>query len=239
MVADEERDEHRQPGDGDVVVDLADRPGEGPAVGEVHEAAVDGVEQAHARRRTGSAATRSRRTAARSPPPCPTSTSSATSVAVSKPSPKSNPIGYIFQGVSIRRASGPKNRFISPRLLSCASSSASSYLPLTHLPEDLDDPDQDDDVQRGDQVQEEARDRRADDVGDVVQPGAAVLHLVVQRADAEVQQHRHARTRSWSGRGRRRTRRYSGRLPSLTSLRVVLSIAAMWSASNACRMPRV
>ena len=31
----------------------------------------------------------------------------------------------------------------------------------------------------------------------------------------------------------------SGRLPSLTSLRVVLSIAAMWSASNACRMPSV
>ena len=31
----------------------------------------------------------------------------------------------------------------------------------------------------------------------------------------------------------------SGRLPSPTSLRVVLSIAAMWSASNACRMPRV
>ena len=31
----------------------------------------------------------------------------------------------------------------------------------------------------------------------------------------------------------------SGRFPSLTSLRVVLSIAAMWSASNACRMPSV
>jgi hypothetical protein len=31
----------------------------------------------------------------------------------------------------------------------------------------------------------------------------------------------------------------SGRLPSFTSLRVVLSIAAMWSASTACRMPRV
>ena len=30
-----------------------------------------------------------------------------------------------------------------------------------------------------------------------------------------------------------------GRLPSLTSLRVVLSMAAMWSASNACRMPSV
>ena len=31
----------------------------------------------------------------------------------------------------------------------------------------------------------------------------------------------------------------SGRLPSLMSLRVVLSIAAMWSASNAWRMPSV
>ena len=31
----------------------------------------------------------------------------------------------------------------------------------------------------------------------------------------------------------------SGRLPSLTSLRVVLSMAEMWSASKACRMPRV
>jgi hypothetical protein len=31
----------------------------------------------------------------------------------------------------------------------------------------------------------------------------------------------------------------SGRLPSDISLRVVLSIAAMWSASKACRMPRV
>jgi hypothetical protein len=30
-----------------------------------------------------------------------------------------------------------------------------------------------------------------------------------------------------------------GRWPSAISLRVVLSMAAMWSASNACRMPRV
>ena len=30
-----------------------------------------------------------------------------------------------------------------------------------------------------------------------------------------------------------------GRWPSLISLRVALSMAAMWSASNACRMPRV
>ncbi len=31
----------------------------------------------------------------------------------------------------------------------------------------------------------------------------------------------------------------SGRFRSFTSLRVVLSMAAMWSASNAWRMPRV
>ena len=31
----------------------------------------------------------------------------------------------------------------------------------------------------------------------------------------------------------------TGRLPSASSLRVVLSIAAMWSASNACRIPSV
>ena len=31
----------------------------------------------------------------------------------------------------------------------------------------------------------------------------------------------------------------SGRCPSAISLRVVLSMAAMWSASKACRMPRV
>ena len=31
----------------------------------------------------------------------------------------------------------------------------------------------------------------------------------------------------------------TGRLPSAISLRVVLSIAAMWSASKACRMPSV
>ena len=31
----------------------------------------------------------------------------------------------------------------------------------------------------------------------------------------------------------------TGRLPSAISLRVVLSIAAMWSASKACRIPRV
>ena len=47
--ADDQRDRHRQPGDRDVVVHLAHRLGERPAVGEIHERAVDGVQQAHAR----------------------------------------------------------------------------------------------------------------------------------------------------------------------------------------------
>ena len=39
------------------------------------------------------------------------------------------PSGYIFQLVSMERASGPKNRMSSPRLFSCFSSSSSSYKP--------------------------------------------------------------------------------------------------------------
>ena len=46
--ADDERDRHRERGDGEVVIDLAHGLGEGPAVGEVHERAVDRVEQRHA-----------------------------------------------------------------------------------------------------------------------------------------------------------------------------------------------
>ena len=54
--ADDQRDGDRQPGDGDVVVDLAHRLGERPAVGEVHEAAVDASRAGSCRPRTGPAA---------------------------------------------------------------------------------------------------------------------------------------------------------------------------------------
>ena len=63
--ADDQGDGDGQAGDGEVVVDLADRLGERPAVGEVHERAVDGVQQAHARRRTAPAGTGSRTRAGR------------------------------------------------------------------------------------------------------------------------------------------------------------------------------
>ena len=44
-------------------------------------------------------------------------------------------------------------------------------------------------------------------------------------------------TEEWPSENQKPTLR--GRLPSAISLRVVLSIAEMWSASKACRMPRV
>ena len=50
----------------------------------------------------------------------------ATSVAVSNPSPKSIPIGYMCHGLAMVFVKRPKKRFISPRELSWCSSSSSS-----------------------------------------------------------------------------------------------------------------
>ena len=59
-----------------------------------------------------------------------------------------------------------------PRLLSCAFEFLVVEPAPLHLPVDLGDPDQDDQVEDGDQVEEAAGDRRADDVGRLVQAGA-------------------------------------------------------------------
>ena len=89
--ADQQRDRDRQPGDRDVVEDLAHRLGERPAVGEVHERAVERVEQRHAgREQDRQAQDRVERQPAAAAP-APASTSSATSVAVSNPSPNRQP----------------------------------------------------------------------------------------------------------------------------------------------------
>ena len=55
--------------------------------------------------------------------------SKAISVAVSNPSPKRRPSGYICQGFLIAFVARPRIRFIRPRLLSWSSSSASSNSP--------------------------------------------------------------------------------------------------------------
>ena len=79
--------------------------------------------------------------------------------------------------------------------------------------------------------------RGADDAGDVVQPGVAVLDLLVERRGCRSSAASPGRTRREEWPREKKNPTDSGRLPSLTSLRVVLSMAAMWSASNACRMP--
>ena len=61
--------------------------------------------------------------------PEPAIVSRMTSVAVSKPSPKRKPTGYIWPGRLTDRVSRPRKRFISPRDSSCRSSSRSSYVP--------------------------------------------------------------------------------------------------------------
>ncbi len=57
------------------------------------------------------------------------------------------------------------------------------------------------------------------------------------RTPKESSRQRAKTTEEWPSENQKPTE--SGRLPSAMSLRVVLSIAAMWSASKACRMPSV
>ena len=50
-------------------------------------------------------------------------------MAVSNPSPNSIPSGYMCHGFLTARVARPRKRFMKPRLLSCSSSSASSKSP--------------------------------------------------------------------------------------------------------------
>lgn len=61
--------------------------------------------------------------------PDPASTSRVTSVAVSKPIPKSRPIGYIWIGRVIEVISGRRMRVITPRLSSASSRAWASNSP--------------------------------------------------------------------------------------------------------------
>ncbi len=54
-------------------------------------------------------------------------------MAVSKPSPKSTPIGYICQGLVTVLVAPDKILFMKPRLFSCSSRAFSSYAPLRIL----------------------------------------------------------------------------------------------------------
>ena len=98
---------------------------------------------------------------------------------------------------------------------------------------------QDDDVEDRDQVQERPRDRGADHAGRRVQGRAVVLAPGRSSARTPTDS-RNASPNTiveWPSENQNPT--LSGRLPSPIILRVVLSIAAMWSASKACRIPSV
>ena len=91
--ADQHRHQHRNERDGEIVIELADRLDEGPAIGAEHQHAVGGVDQRHAggeqRRENHDRPDRQ----ALAPLRVAAMPSKPISVAVSKPSPNSKPSG--------------------------------------------------------------------------------------------------------------------------------------------------
>src|SRR5262249_22962404 len=186
--ADEKRDEHRQPGDGQVVVDLADRAGEGPVVGEVHEAPVGGVEQAHA----GGEQDGQRQDRVERQPAADRRAGQHQQRDLGggvEPEPEQDADRVDLPGgihPARERAEDPVHQAALGQLLL-------EFLVVVgtpaHLPEHLENPGQHDQVERGDEVEEGSRHPGADDPGEAVQAGVLVADLGAHRADAEVQQH--------------------------------------------------
>ena len=122
---DQEGGGDRQARDDDVVVHLAHRAGEGPAVGEVHEAPVQGVEQGHApgeqqRQRQdgvpGQALGSGRGGGGQQ----------QDLGGGVKADPEDEPDEEHVPGLGDQRLAGPKNRHMMPRACSSRSSCASS-----------------------------------------------------------------------------------------------------------------
>ncbi len=236
--ADDQRHGHRERRDRDVVVDLPHRLGERPAVGEVHERAVDRVQQRHA------GGEQDRQAEDRVP-------------GQARPgrAGREEEQRDLGRGVEAQaeqhaervhlprrataRVNAPEDAVHEPARWSWCLELGLVVAARAHLAEDLDDPDQDDEVQRRDDVEERPGDRRADEAGDAVERRAVGLDLAGERLDAEAEQQREAEHDRSSGPSEKKNPTLSGRLPSAMSLRVVLSIAAMWSASKACRSPSV
>ena len=181
---DDERDHHRQCGDREVVEDLAHGPRERPAVGEVHERAVDRVQQRHPRgeqhgqaedrveRQPGAGRARrqeqqgdlGRRVEAEP---------EQDAERVHLPRPRDGPgeaavdAAHDAPGLELRLELG---------LVEGAG---------PHAAEDPGDAHEHTGVQRRDHVEEGARDRGPDEARDVVQRRRVVRHLPAQRAEPE------------------------------------------------------
>ena len=111
-------------------------------------------------------------------------------------------------------------------------------LAAAHLPEHRDRCRSADEVDHADEQQEEAGDRGADQAGAGVQAEESSLTWPASASAPTASSTASTNTIvEWPRENQKPTE--TGRLPSAISLRVVLSMAAMWSASNACRMPKV
>src|SRR5579859_626418 len=177
---DDQRDGDREPGDHDVVVDLAYWTGERPAVREVHEAAVDGVEQAHPRgEEYGQGQDRvpgqvEHRRPARE-------YQQGDLGRGVEPEPEQQPDRVHLPGL-VDRLRGPgQDPVDEAALVEVVLERGLVVRPAAHLPEDLDDPDQDHQVDDPDEVEEDAGDRGADQAGRALQRRAVVLDLTGQR----------------------------------------------------------
>ena len=164
------------------------------------------------------------------------STSSPTCVAVSKPSPMSSPTGYRCQGLLTRRMTLANSRARKPRLLELPFEFGLVEVAAAHLAKDLGDADRGEQVGQPDQDEEGARDEGAHQAQRLQQRRALVLHRSHDRAHADRQQERQPEHDAGMAQENQKPAD-SERVPSPTSLRVVLSITAMWSASKACRTP--
>ena len=159
-------------------------------------------------------------------------------MAVSKPSPNNTPTGYMCHGLRTALVAPDRIRFRKPRLLSCSSRACSSYIPARIRRNTLMIPISTTRLRMPMIIKK---------VPDTATPTTPVIRCRIELSSATWPARARTPTASsptstntiveWPRENQKPTD--IGRWPSAISLRVVLSIAAMWSASKACRMPRV
>ena len=165
------------------------------------------------------------------------STSNATCVAVSKPRPISRPTGYRCHGLFTRRITRGQQPGQETPVLKLPFEFGLVEVAVAHGAEHLGDAHDGEQVRQPDQDQEGPGDERAHQPEGLQHRRALVLHGSDDGAHADAPTETPARTPRWNGPSENQKPADSERVPSPTSLRVVLSITAMWSASKACRTP--
>ena len=167
--------------------------------------------------------------------PVPASASSATSVAVSNPRPKIAPTANICRGRLIRAMIGRRRRASTPRLSSRSSSSPSSKRPARSAVKTRQIP------IRATTLTNAMRKRNPLEASVPTIPrtwraGEASSSSAPAAFAAEITSSANTTTIAACPSAKKNPTDF-GRALSAVSFRVTLSIAAIWSASNACRRP--